>query len=74
MNSDMSDGGGRYSFYFKDENSKDTVYFINDPEINNHLQFNWVNNANDPKTKEESYPFSVGNLRNKWVHIAAFNL
>ena len=73
MNSDYV-GGGRYSFYFQDENSKDTIYFINDPEINNHLQFNWRNTANDPITKEEKYPFSVGNLKNKWVHIAASNL
>ena len=39
MNSDYSVASNRYSFYFKDENGDDTIYFLNDPEINNHLQF-----------------------------------
>ena len=53
MNSDYSVGGGRHSFHFQDENSKDTIYFINDPEINNHLQFNWETLL-QTTTKEES--------------------
>ena len=68
MNSDYSVASNRYSFYFKDENGDDTIYFLNDPEINNHLQFKWANTAGYDTTKH-SWPFSVGNLKNKWVHI-----